>query len=452
MNNTEIIAGIDEVIKGLSKMKEGFIALGNVAPTGYAPSTMEAPKKGNVEPMYGRDFTKKEAKEVKEEVAETEVTVTLADIADMNYNDLKKTAKELGVDAKGNVKILRERLENFLAEDAEEEEEEVVEEKPAKKVKPAKAKAVEVEEEPEEDEEEVVEEETYSEAEIEEFREFLEGLTLDEVKAIYTEAGFTLGQRNVRKKLEDKLMDDVDLLSKTMEAMGYYDENEGEPEGTPVEDHEEVEEDEEEEEVVDKKKLADEYGLNDMTVEELADMCAEYELSTKGKKQALIDRIVVGIIEGTIEVEEEDEDGESDEADEEFSEDVVEPESDEEEEYEEEDEEIEKSEEMEEAEIEVEADILAKYKAKKLKDVQIKKFLTDYYDGNPKKLAKNLTAKQLLDRYIEIHVNLVDDDGEVNEMEDAYLRGGKYFCCGAKMKELDNGNLLCEISGQEFEV
>lgn len=52
--------------------------------------------------------------------------------------------------------------------------------------------------------------------------------------------------------------------------------------------------------------IAEEYGLNDMDTEELAEILESYELSTKGKKQALIDRIVKGVEDGTIEFDEEE--------------------------------------------------------------------------------------------------------------------------------------------------
>src|SRR3712207_8912315 len=67
------------------------------------------------------------------------------------------------------------------------------------------------------------------------------------------------------------------------------------------EEDEDEEDDSEEEEVED---LAEELGLTELSLEELADILSDYGLSTKGKKQALIDRIVQGVEDGVIEFEE----------------------------------------------------------------------------------------------------------------------------------------------------
>ena len=74
-----------------------------------------------------------------------------------------------------------------------------------------------------------------------------------------------------------------------------------------VEEVEEDVEDDSEDGEEDDEDIAEMYGLNEMSLEELAEICAEHGLSTKGKRQALIDRIVRAIEDGTIEVEDEEE-------------------------------------------------------------------------------------------------------------------------------------------------
>ena len=49
----------------------------------------------------------------------------------------------------------------------------------------------------------------------------------------------------------------------------------------------------------------------------------------------------------------------------------------------------------------------------------------------------------MLECYIDIHKALVDDDGDLNEFEEPYIRDGEYFCCGREIKELENGDLYC---------
>lgn len=62
----------------------------------------------------------------------------------------------------------------------------------------------------------------------------------------------------------------------------------------------------EEEDEEESEDLAEQLGLNDMDVEDLAEILAEHKMSTKGKKQALIARIVEGVENGDIELDEEE--------------------------------------------------------------------------------------------------------------------------------------------------
>lgn len=79
-------------------------------------------------------------------------------------------------------------------------------------------------------------------------------------------------------------------------------------------DEDELEQDSDDDDDSDETSLdeidyATELGLNDMDVEELAEILSDSGLSTKGKKQALITRIVKGIEDGDIEIEDEEEEG-----------------------------------------------------------------------------------------------------------------------------------------------
>lgn len=283
------------------------------------------------------------------------------------------------------------------------------------------SKAQEVEEEIEEieveDTKEVEESEIEESEEVEDegyTREELEGMKYTELKSLAKDLGVSASGKK------------VDLIDKILESQSQ-----------------EVEEPEVED-------IAEEYGLNDMTLEELADICAEYGLSTKGKKQALIDRIVKAIANGEIEVDDEEEEEVYEEEEEE----------DEEEEDEEEAEEETKKKPLrslkntkrEEKEKEVEENIREQYRKKKLKDSTIQKFLDNYNEGDPEcKGCKGCTKEDMLDCYIDIHKALVDDDGEVNDMEEPYIRDNEYHCCGKELEELENGNYYCSVCGQEYE-
>ena len=471
---SNFIKGIDEVIKGLTTIKGAIQAqeatstlieavkdaVGEALGEATVDINVVAEDDVKVEKVLKEvKAVKPTVKEVPEEDIEEEdeeendfdVEARHKELTKMKYNELKvlagtiKGASAVGKKADVIASILDAEANGAVSteEETEEEEEEVI----VKKKITQKEEVEEVEEE-EDDSEEEAEEVEYSEQDYEEFTEFLTEMKIEEIKDIAIEAGFELGKRVIKTSLIKKLVADLDVLIQTLDDLGYYDEDEEEIVEEAVEEVEEVEEEEE-----GMENLADEYGLNEMTVEELADICTDYDLSTKGKKQALIDRIVKGMLDGTIDFESEDDE-------EEEVEEVVEEKpkkakkkavKEVEEEPEEEIEDIEKTPKMTKAEDKIEADIRKKYKAKKLKDATIKKFLDKYFEGSPKVMAKKLSNSVLLEMYIEIHTGLVDDEGAVSAFEEPYIRGQEYHCCGKVLKELDEDTMYCTACAVEYE-
>ncbi len=465
--NTNIIKGIDEVIKGLTTIKGAMMATDHApikevikeaveeAIEGVVPAVVEeAPveekkveKKAKVvEPEVEKAEEDTEVEEeIEDEVEEDTVEDTVgfdreakkAELEEMKYNDLKALAGTLeGASAVGKkAEIIESILNAYEAMGGVHSEEET-----------AEGEEQEVQDEAEENED-VADEQEGGEADDdedrEEFVEFLESLETGEIKEIAEQAGIKVGKKVVKDKLIEELVEDLDKLVEALEALGYYDEeDEEEGEDEPVEAPEEEEAgDEEVDEEGERATIVEEYGLDEYTVEELADICADFELSTKGKKQALIDRIVKGIMDGTIELEDEDEEEEEEE----------------EEEVQEEKAPLKKvaesgNPEVTKKEEEIEADIRDKYEKGKLKDNAIKKFLDKYNEGDPECAGcKGCSKEDMLDCYIDIHRALVDDDGDLNEFEEPYIRDGKYFCCGRELKELENGNLYCQVCGIEYE-
>ena len=101
-----------------------------------------------------------------------------------------------------------------------------------------------------------------------------------------------------------------------------------------------------------------------------------------------------------------------------------------------------------EAEAEVEAQIRQQLKGKKLNAAKMKKFLADYQEGNPDcEDCGNCSTEELTDCYIQTKQALVDDEGEVHEASDLYLRNGINHCCGAPLQE----DGTCAICGSEWE-
>ena len=230
-------------------------------------------------------------------------------------------------------------------------------------------------------------------------------------------------------------------------------EDEDEDEDDAEEEYEEEEADEDDEEPSELELLKAE--LEDYSLEELKEVLESVELSTKGKKQALISRIIQAVEDGIIaygddeeEIEVEDDLDElvTDEDEIEVEEVTDEEESDDEEDYEDEEEEEELTV-REQAQAEIEERILEDYENGDLTDKQITKFLNEYSNGT----FKTVNKKRSLNKYIEIMTELVDEDGDVVELGEPYYVGDDVaFCCGAELKEVD-GDFYCEICGNEYE-
>ena len=317
-----------------------------------------------------------------QEVVETEPETP--SLESLSIAELRKMAKELGLDTKGKKVDIIARIE-ALNEPVEENVEEVVEE--------------------------VIETPEVEEVEVEE--------------------------------VEDDDVEDEVLI-------------EDEDEDDAEEEYEEEEADEDDEEPSELELLKAE--LEDYSLEELKEVLESVELSTKGKKQALISRIIQAVEDGIIaygdeeeEIEVEDDLDElvTDEDEIEVEEVTDEEESDDEEDYEDEEEEEEEEEltVREQAQAEIEERILEDYENGDLTDKQITKFLNEYSNGT----FKTVNKKRSLNKYIEIMTELVDEDGDVVELGEPYYVGDDVaFCCGAELKEVD-GDFYCEICGNEYE-
>lgn len=256
-------------------------------------------------------------------------------------------------------------------------------------------------------------------------------------------------------------------------------------------------------------------ALEELELEDLADLCEQSELSTKGKKQALIARLMTAHNSGEIDLtdffEEEDI---TDEVDEEIEEDAVDEMQIEEileaqdlktvkaiakklkikvalkdkkpaiiekiGQYNAEDVLevlndmglIEPSDDEEEASEGVE---MPKFEGSKkrikaceacwketMSDLEtgdideddIREFFEDRFSGNKselKKIAKK-DWEDLAIEFAEIIANMFDDDGDDVEMQEPYMVGETPYCCGVPMKKVDDTHFLCEIDGEEVEL
>ena len=256
-------------------------------------------------------------------------------------------------------------------------------------------------------------------------------------------------------------------------------------------------------------------ALEELELEDLADLCEQAELSTKGKKQALIARLMTAHNAGEIDLtdffEEEDI---TDEVDEEIEEDAVDEMQIEEileaqdlktvkaiakklkikvalkdkkpaiiekiGQYNAEDVIevlndmglIEPADDEEEASEGVEMpkfegskkrikaceacwkETMADLENGDIDEDDIREFFEDRFSGNKSELKK--IAKKdwgdLAIEFAEIIANMFDDDGDDVEMQEPYMVDETPYCCGVPMKKVDDTHFLCEIDGEEVEL
>lgn len=84
----------------------------------------------------------------------------------------------------------------------------------------------------------------------------------------------------------------------------------------------------------------------------------------------------------------------------------------------------------------------------------IREFFEDRFSGNKselKKIAKK-DWEDLAIEFAEIIANMFDDDGDDVEMQEPYMVDETPYCCGVPMKKVDDTHFLCEIDGEEVEL
>lgn len=325
--------------------------------------------------------------------------------------------------------------------------------------------------------------------------EELKAMTQAELKALAKELGVSV--RGSKSAILGRILEKIDVA-------------EVEEEEEPVEEAEEpvTEEVENDEDPIQE-------ALEELELEDLADLCEQAELSTKGKKQALIARLMTAHNAGEIDLtdffkeeditEEVDEEIEEDAVDEMQIEEILEAQDlktvkaiakklkikvalkdkkpaiiEKIGQYDAEDVVevlndmglIEPADDEEEASEGVE---MPKFEGSKkrikaceacwketMSDLEtgdideddIREFFEDRFSGNKselKKIAKK-DWEDLAIEFAEIIANMFDDDGDDVEMQEPYMVDETPYCCGVPMKKVDDTHFLCEIDGEEVEL
>lgn len=278
-----------EIAEYLKTLANGFPSIDEVVPQPDLKEVVKEEAKAPVEAKAQEEV----AKEATGNIIETEEGEVNLD--EMTLKELKEFADEYGVEYPKKVKkdeliaIIMQAVEEAGEEEDDDDVAEVDEDVAEEVEEAADEEDEAAEEEVAEDEEE--ERSTVITVETEDGEEEidLEEMSVKELKDFAEEYGLEVTAKT-KSAIIEEILDQL------------YD---GEEADEEVEDDvEDVEEDSEDD---GEEDLAEMYGLNELSLEELAEICAEHGLSTKGKRQALIDRIVRGIKDGTIEVEDEEE-------------------------------------------------------------------------------------------------------------------------------------------------
>lgn len=206
------------------------------------------------------------------------------------------------------------------------------------------------------------------------------------------------------------------------------------------EDEEEDIEDDTDEEEVDliEQQVLD--ATEDMEDDEIREYLEDVGISPKGKRQSLIAKLVQAVKDGKIDFddvdsdESEDEDTDTDDTEEDTDvEDITET----------------MTKKRKKAYLEFCNETRISVEDGEITREDLIEFLNDF-NGTKDKMKK-VSTNDLVEQYLMISANLIDDDGNVVE-EGAYTINDEPYCCGNPLKyDEDENKFICEVCGEEYE-
>ena len=267
--------------------------------------------------------------------------------------------------------------------------------------------------------------------------EQLEAMTYNDIKKLAKSLGISavgnretivsaiLGSSSATEEDED--YDDEDADEDTADADESGDESE-----------DEEDDDEDEDEDSDDVAAQVNAAVEDMTDDEIRELLEDSGLSTKGKRQALISRLVEAVEDGVIELSDEES-------------------SDEESEGEDEDEDTDES-------ADITKDMTKKRRAAfdeicketeegfesgEISRDDLIEFINDF--NGEESNYKKTSDEELLDTYLRCCAFLISDDGEVSEDSGKYEINGESYCCGHPLVYNEKKKaFVCETCGAKY--
>lgn len=280
-------------------------------------------------------------------------------------------------------------------------------------------------------------------------KEALDGKKYNELKKIAKEVGVSA------KGDRETLIDNILGASEQIEE-DFDEDDEEETTLEDVEDEDDTDEDDGEEEDVEAEpidngeSLAEEIEdrVSEMETEEIADLLVEAGISAKGKRQALINKLIKAVQDGAIAINGEGENEEEPE-DDDYEDDDYEDEGDEEDVNDLSNPNIKPA--RKKALKALKSMLEKKYNDGKLKAVTMKKALKAYYDESADEID-DMDNDELFDAYLQLKMLFIDDEGDEVEEGAPYTLNGEPYCCGQPLQyNEEDDTFICEICGGEYE-
>lgn len=259
----------------------------------------------------------------------------------------------------------------------------------------------------------------------------LGSMKLKELREYAEELG--LNSKGKRAEVEERIQEFLDNQEDSEDEEVEEPEVEEESEDTEIEENEDSEEDEVDE-VEDETYAKVMQYVNEASDEELRETLEELGLSSKGKREALVEKIYQAVKDGLFEFEEDEEPSEDvepeEETDEETSEDLG------------------MTEERAKAIEAMEDQVREEFEEGKITRKEIVAYLKQVGIA----VTKKVEDEAVVEMYTEKLALLIDDEGEFHdEGGDPYNINEVPYCCGAPLEEVEGG-YRCNVCGTEYEA
>lgn len=265
----------------------------------------------------------------------------------------------------------------------------------------------------------------------------LGSMKLKELREYAEELG--LNSKGKRAEVEDRIREFLDNQEDSEDEEVEEPEVEEESEEPEIEENEDSEEDEDSEEAEDDEVEDETYAkvmqyVNEASDDELRETLEELGLSSKGKREALIEKIYQAVKDGLFEFEEDEEPSEDVEPEEEADEETFED--------------LGMTEERAKAIEAMEEQVQEEFEEGKI----TRKEMVAYLKQVGIAVTKKVEDEAVVEMYMEKLALLIDDEGEFHdEGGDPYNINEVPYCCGAPLEEIEGG-YRCNVCGTEYEA